>query len=93
VIQSLPGLLQRLRQGLALMGCRAAQDAQIKALTDTLAEAFLSKTAAIPQAHIEAMAKRLANLEDFIGDATLGDMPLDADNIEMMLVLMPRPSM
>ena len=86
VIQSLPGLLQRLRQGLALMGvAAAAQDAQIKVLTDTLADAFLSKTASIPQAHIEAMAKRLANLEDFIGDATLGDIPLNADNIEMML--------
>ena len=86
VIQSLPGLLQRLRQGLALLGIDgAAQDAQIKVLTDTLADAFLSKTASIPQAHIDAMAKRLANLEDFIGDATLGDMPLNADNIEMML--------
>ena len=86
VIQSLPGLLQRLRQGLALLGVEGeAQDAQIKALTDTLAEAFLAKTAAIPQAHIDAMAKRLANLEDFIGDATLGDMPLSNDNIEMML--------
>lgn len=85
VIQSLPGLLQRLRQGLALMGIAgAAQDAQIKALTDTLAEAFLSKTAAIPVEHIEAMAKRLANLEDFIGDAVMGDMPLDAESIEMM---------
>jgi hypothetical protein len=86
VIQSLPGLLQRLRQGLALMGIDgAAQDAQIKVLTDTLADAFLSKTASIPQSHIDAMAKRLANLEDFIGDAALGDMPLNADNIEMML--------
>jgi hypothetical protein len=86
VIQSLPDLLHRLRQGLALMGIAdAEQDAQIKVLTDTLAEAFLSKTASIPQAHIEAMAKRLANLEDFIGDATLGDMPLSSDNIEMML--------
>ncbi|WP_026435552.1 DUF1631 domain-containing protein [Acidovorax sp. JHL-9] len=86
VIQSLPGLLQRLRQGLVLMGIQgAAQDAQIKVLTDTLADAFLSKTASIPQAHIDAMAKRLANLEDFIGDATLGDMPFNADNIEMML--------
>ncbi len=86
VIQNLPGLLQRLRQGLALMGVNGApQDAQIKVLTDTLADAFLSKTASIPQAHIDAMAKRLANLEDFIGDATLGDMPLNADNIEMML--------
>ncbi len=86
VIQNLPGLLQRLRQGLALMGIHdAAQDALIKTLTDTLADAFLSKTASIPQAHIDAMAKRLANLEDFINDATLGDMPLNADNIEMML--------
>ena len=86
VIQNLPGLLQRLRQGLALMNVIGeAQDVQIKTLTDTLADAFLSKTASIPQAHIDAMAKRLANLEDFISDATLGEMPLNADNIEMML--------
>jgi hypothetical protein len=85
VIQSLPGLLQRLRQGLTLMGMTGeAQDAQIKALTDTLAEAFLSKTAAIPVEHIEALARRLANLEDFISDAVMGDLPLDADSIEMM---------
>src|SRR3990167_2388145 len=84
-IQSLPGLLQRLRQGLALLGIAGApQDAQIKALTDTLAEAFLSKTAAIPMEHIEAMARRLENLEDFIGDAEMGDLPLDAESIEMM---------
>lgn len=86
VIQSLPDLLQRLRQGLALLGVSgAAQDAQIKTLTDTLAEAFLSKTAAIPHEHIEAMARRLENLEDFIDSAVMGDFPLDADNIEMML--------
>lgn len=86
VIQNLPGLLQRLRQGLALLGVNGPeQDIQVKTLTDTLADAFLSKTASIPQAHIEAMAKRLANLEDFMSDAALGDMPLNADNIEMML--------
>ncbi|MCZ8096171.1 MAG: DUF1631 family protein [Acidovorax sp.] len=86
VIQQLPGLLQRLRQGLTLIGVTGAeQDARIKVLTDTLAEAFLSKTASIPQAHIEAMSKRLANLEDFINDATLGDMPLNSESIEMML--------
>ncbi|WP_027994796.1 DUF1631 domain-containing protein [Simplicispira psychrophila] len=86
VIQGLPGLLQRLRQGLALTGVAGtAQDTQLKILTDTLAEAFLSKTAAIPQEHIEAMAKRLENLEDFIDDAVMGDFPLDADSIEMML--------
>lgn len=86
VIQQLPGLLQRLRQGLTLIGVTGTeQDARIKVLTDTLAEAFLSKTASIPQAHIDAMSKRLANLEDFINDATLGDMPLNSESIEMML--------
>lgn len=86
VIQNLPGLLQHLRSGLALIGVTGVpQDAQVKVLTDTLADAFLSKTASIPPAHIEAMARRLAHLEDYISDATLGDMPLNADNIEMML--------
>ena len=86
VIQNLPALLQSLRQGLALIGVAGPeQDAQIKGITDTLADAFLSKTASIPQAHIDAMAKRLANLEDYIGDEALGDMPLSADNIEMLL--------
>jgi len=86
VIQQLPALLQSLRQGLVLIGVTGApQDAQIKQLTDTLAEAFLSKTASIPQEHIDAMARRLANLEDFISDETLGDLPLSADNIELLL--------
>ncbi len=86
VIQGLPALLQRLRQGLVMIGVSGEpQDTQIKILTDTLAEAFLSKTAAIPQEHIEAMAKRLENLEDFIDDEVMGDFPLDADSIEMML--------
>ncbi|SFD90039.1 DUF1631 family protein [Paracidovorax konjaci] len=86
VIQSLPGLLQCLRQGLGMLGVVGApQDAHIKILTDTLADAFLSKTASIPQAHIDAMAKRLGHLEDFMSDATLGEIPLDADYLEMML--------
>lgn len=86
VIQMLPGILERLRRGLALIGVEGeAQDAQIKALTDTLAEAFISKTAAIDQARIDAMAKRLANLEEFISDESLGDIPLNAENIELLL--------
>ena len=86
VIQGLPALLQRLRDGLALIGVIGApQDGEIKALTDTLAEAFLSKTASIAPEHIEAMAKRLENLEDFIDEEVMGDFPLDADSVEMML--------
>ena len=86
VIQNLPALLQNLRAGLAMIGVLdAAQDAQIKVLTDTLADAFLSKTAAIPREQIEAMVRRLANLEDVIGDTAQGDFALSAENVEMLL--------
>jgi hypothetical protein len=86
VIQDLPKLLQRLRQGMTLMGVQgAAQETHIKVIGDTLADAFLSKTEAIPQARIEAMAKRLANLEDFVADDPATDLPLDAESIELML--------
>jgi len=86
VIQSLPALLHRVRQGLAMVGIHGAeQDEQVKALTDTLADAFLSKTAAIPQAHIDALVQRLDRLEDYLSEDMLGDMPLNADSIEMLL--------
>lgn len=85
VIQALPDILHRLREGLAMVGVEGeTQDARIKTLTDTLAEAFMSKTATIPLEHIEAMARRLANVEEFLGDAVLGELPLDAEHIEMM---------
>jgi hypothetical protein len=87
VIQDLPQLLQRLRQGMGLLGIEGEpQEAHIKTIGATLSDAFLSKTEAIPPAKIEAMAKRLANLEDFVSDddgAT--DLPLDAASIELLL--------
>ena len=86
VIADLPKLLQRLRAGMTLLGLpAAAQDVHLKTVSDTLADAFMSKTQAIPQAQIEAMAMRLANLEDFVSEDGMGDLPLDADSIEIML--------
>jgi hypothetical protein len=86
VIADLPKLLQRLRAGMTLLGVSpAAQEVHLKTVSDTLADAFMSKTQAIPQAQIEAMAKRLANLEDFVSEDGMGDLPLDADSIEIML--------
>ena len=86
VIQSLPMLLQRLRQGMGLLGLDTpAQEGHIKRISDTLADAFMSKTEAIPQARIESMAAHLANLEDFFSDDATGDLPLDPESIEMML--------
>jgi hypothetical protein len=86
VIQDLPQLLQRIRQGMSLVGIQGKdQEAHIKAIGDTLADAFLSKTEAIPHARIESMAKRLAHLEDYVADDPATDLPLDAESIEMML--------
>ena len=86
VIQDLPNLLLRLRSGMTLLAMAPSeQDVHIKTVSDTLADAFLSKTQAIPQAKIDAMANRLGNLEDFVSEDGLGDLPLDAESIEMML--------
>jgi hypothetical protein len=86
VIQDLPLLLQRLRAGMTLLGVASSeQEAHIKTVSDTLADAFMSKTQAIPAEQIQAMAERLTNLEDFVSDDGMGDLPLDAQSIELML--------
>ncbi len=86
VIQDLPNLLLRLRSGMTLLAMAPSeQEKNIKLVSDTLADAFLSKTQAIPQAKIDAMAQRLGHLEDFVSEDGVGDLPLDAETIEMML--------
>jgi len=86
VIQDLPNLLLRLRSGMSLLAMPPSeQEAHVKKISDTLADAFLAKTQAIPQAKIDAMAQRLSNLEDFVSDDVVGDLPLDAESLEMML--------
>jgi hypothetical protein len=86
VIQDLPQLLQRLRAGMGLLGIVGdPQEAHIKTIGATLSDAFMSKTEAIPPAKIEAMAKRLANLEDFVSDEGTAELPLDAASIELLL--------
>src|SRR5450830_624136 len=86
VIHDLPMLLQHLRKGLTMLGVTGApQEAHIKILSETLADAFLSKTEAIPQATIDAMAKRLTHLEDYVTEEGLDELPLDAESLEVML--------
>jgi hypothetical protein len=87
VIQDLPQLLQRLRQGMDLLGIVGEpQEGHIKTIGATLTDAFMSKTEAIPQAKIEAMAERLAHLEDFVtDDGSAASLPLDAQSIELLL--------
>jgi hypothetical protein len=86
VIQDLPNLLLRLRSGMTQLAMPPSeQEAHVKNISDTLADAFLSKTQAIPQDKIDAMAQRLSNLEDYVSDDIMGDLPLDSESLEMML--------
>ncbi len=86
VISDLPKLLQLLRIGMTMLGLDVkAQDSHIKTISDTLADAFMSKTDAISSERIETMAKRLANLEDYLSDEDVGDLPLDTESLVMMI--------
>jgi len=85
VIRELPALLQRLRQGMALIGLPPAdEETQIKRVSDALAAAFQSRAAPIPTARIEAIADRLTSLEVMAG-VSESDLPLDPQALEMLL--------
>lgn len=86
VISDLPQLLQRLRSGLVLMGMeQSAQEGYFKKITDTLADAFMSKTGAISKERIDQLAERLSNLEEYLSDDEVGDLPIDATGLAMMI--------
>ena len=86
VIADLPKLLQLLRVGMTMLGMQTkTQDDNIKIISDTLADAFMSKTDAISSERIDAMAKRLTNLEDYLSDENVGDLPLDTDALILMI--------
>lgn len=88
VIKDWPQLVKKLRVGMALLGMTPSQqDDHVKAVSATLAEAFQSKSQAIPSEQIQLMAERLERLEDFVSDDGMGELPLDAEGIEMMLGL------
>lgn len=85
VIQQLPSLLQRLRQGMGLLGYPPGlQDTHIKSVSDTLADAFMSRTEAIPQESLDKLSERLAHLEDYLPESGVGDLDLDNESIEMI---------
>jgi hypothetical protein len=86
VIADLPELLLCLRTGMTLLGTvRSAQEAHIKIISDTLADAFMSKTQAIADEQIQALAKRLADLDEYVSDDGGEELPLDSQNIEELL--------
>jgi Protein of unknown function (DUF1631) len=88
VIAELPKLLHLLRSGMTTLGMSVErQDEQIKLISATLADAFMSKTESITREAIESMAERLANLEDYLSDDDIGDLPLDPESLVTMIGL------
>lgn len=86
MIQALPSLLQRLRQGMDLMGLTGQpQEDHIRTLGRTLSDAFTAKTESIPAAQIENLAGRLANLEAVIADESAEPLALDSAHLELLL--------
>jgi hypothetical protein len=86
VIADLPVLLKSLRTGMSLLGLSEQhQDEHLKLISDTLADAFMSKTQAIDMGQIQSLAERLANLEDYFTEDSAEELPLDAQSIEDLL--------
>lgn len=86
VIADLPELLKSLRTGMTLLGLSPeVQDGHLKVISDILADAFMSRTQAIDMSQIQALAERLANLEDYFTDDGAEELPLDTQNIEDLL--------
>ncbi len=86
VIADMPELLKSLRTGMNLLGLSAeVQDEHLKLISDILADAFMAKTEAIDMEQIQALAERLANLEDYFTDDGAEELPLDPSSIEDLL--------
>ncbi len=86
IIEDLPALLQQLRAGMNMLSLTPQQqDAHIRAISETLTDAFMSKTQVISQSRIDAIAKRLGRLEDFISADGMGNLQLNAESLELMV--------
>jgi hypothetical protein len=76
VIQRLPPLLKKLREGMESAGVEAPKrDDLVKSLNESLAAAFSAKAAAIPAERFEELREQLESLEELLPDAT--DVELD----------------
>src|SRR5690606_2591999 len=45
---------------------------------------FMSRTESIAQSQLDTLAKRLANLEDYLPEGGVGDFDLNSDSIELI---------
>ncbi|WP_052754857.1 DUF1631 family protein [Lampropedia cohaerens] len=85
-VQALPQLLARLRAGLALVGVLdVVQDAAVAKIQALVQEAFLSRAQGLSASQLRQLAGKLENLENLVGNASAGDIPLSREHIEMVV--------
>lgn len=85
VIARVPSLMAHLREGLALLGYDEARiEHAIKPVSDALAAAFMSKSAAIDPKWLASLTQQLATLEDVLPQDDKVDWVLSRENLEML---------
>lgn len=85
VIASVPALLARLREGMTLLGFTPErQQAELKTISDLLAEAFMSRAEAVDPQWLEHLTRQLAALEDYLPEDEVADITLDRDHVELI---------
>lgn len=85
VIARVPGLMAQSREGLALLGLDAAQqDAALQPVSDALAAAFLSRSAAIDPDWLATFTAQLGHLEAVLTDDDGEPVPLSRESLELV---------
>lgn len=86
LMQALPKLDQRLRHGLSLVGVvDMVQDAALAKVASLVHDAFLARSEAVPAEKLKKVSARLDNLENFVGDEAVDDVPLSRESVELLL--------
>ncbi|NIC43000.1 DUF1631 family protein [Aquabacterium sp. A08] len=87
VIARVPALMAQLREGLALLGLDAAQqEVALQPVSDALAAAFLSRSAAIDPDWLAGFTAQLGHLEAVLtdGDGDAEPVPLSRESLELV---------
>lgn len=85
VITRVPGLLAVLREGMALLGYdKARQDAALKPVNDTLADAFMSRTPTVDAQWLGTLTQTLAKVEDVLPSSDADDLQLNRESLELI---------
>ena len=85
VITRVPGLLAVLREGMGLLGYdQARQDAALKPVNDTLADAFMSRTPTVDAQWLGTLTQTLAKVEDVLPSSDADDLPLNRESLELI---------